>query len=71
MAGDIPFCSGSRHSQVISKTNVSVNLAGLLITLTPSRETTDIFATVCGGTWYLCCCMAVDKPKLGYDVRWM
>lgn len=39
---NIPFSSCSRHSNVISNSYLSVNLAGLLTTLTPRRETTDI-----------------------------
>lgn len=41
---NIPFSSGSRHSNVISKRYLSVNLAGLLATLTPRSVTTDILS---------------------------
>jgi hypothetical protein len=55
-----PFCSGSRHSKVISNSYLSVNLAGLLITLTPRRETTDILAVV----WRCLCCITVDESNV-------
>ena len=42
----IPFCSDSRHSNVISNSYGSPNLAGLLRTLTPKRDTTDILKVV-------------------------
>lgn len=40
----VPFWRGSRHSKVISKVYGSPNLAGLFMTLMPSRLTTDILA---------------------------
>ena len=40
----LPFWSGSRHSKVISKVYGSPNLAGLFMTLMPSKLTTDILA---------------------------
>lgn len=40
--GREPFSRGSRHSKVISNWYLSVNLAGLLRTSTPSSVTTDI-----------------------------
>ena len=36
---------------MISKLYVSLNLAGLFRILTPSRDTTDIFAVVVGQDW--------------------
>ena len=42
----LPFCSDSRHSKVISNSYGSPNLAGLFRTLTPRRETTDIFGEI-------------------------
>ena len=47
----MPDWSFSRHSKVISKLYVSLNLAGLFRILTPSRDTTDIFAVVVGQDW--------------------
>ena len=41
---ELPFCSGSRHSKVISNWYEALKGAGLLRTLTPSKETTDMFA---------------------------
>lgn len=49
----LPFWSCSRHSKVISKVYLSVNLAGLFRTLTPRRETTDMLAVVGGQLWEL------------------
>ena len=43
---EIPFCNDSRHSKVISNSYGSPNLAGLLRTLTPKRDTTDILGKV-------------------------
>lgn len=40
----VPFWRGSRHSKVISKVYGSPNLAGLFMTLMPSKLTTDILA---------------------------
>lgn len=40
----LPFWRGSRHSKVISKVYGSPNLAGLFMTLMPSKLTTDILA---------------------------
>ena len=41
-----PFCSCSRHSKVISNSYLSVNFAGLFITLTPRSETIDTMRVV-------------------------
>lgn len=46
-----PFSRGSRHSNVISNSYLSPNFAGLFLTSTPRRVTTDILAKrwLCGG----------------------
>lgn len=38
----IPFCSGSKHSNVISNWYLASNGAGLLRILTPRSDTTDM-----------------------------
>ena len=65
-SGDnVPFSSCSRHSNVISNSYLSVNLAGLFNTFTPKREMADIVTVMrcrrgvsklvlCDGIWVGC-----------------
>lgn len=45
----LPLWSCSKHSKVISNSYGALKWAGLLSTLTPSKETTDMFAGLRGG----------------------
>lgn len=52
----VPFSSGSRHSNVISNSYLSVNLAGLFNTFTPNRAMADIVTMVrCRRDYFNCC----------------
>lgn len=63
----VPFSSASKHSNVISNSYLSVNLAGLFSTFTPNSETTDMLMEYIFRKTKRQVCVEVGYAQLGLN----